>query len=305
MMPGIDPIGVLPDANIRMVRGTALTLPVNNTSSQTKFYAGLPSAQNQTCECVLVEDVIEPGYPLPSTTATASETAKAIARGAHLVAIAGCSDCHGPDLEGRPNDQLALLPLWSANLRRDAHTLTDSEFERAIRAGIAPDSRSDWVMPAMDYTYMSEDDVVAIVSYLRTLEAAGGQTPPTRFSLAARFAVAEGALEPVATRALESPTSLDLGPRYDGGRYLSRIACGDCHGTDLAGSASAPDLAIVSRYSRPQFFALMRGGRAPDGRHLRAMSRPRFDALFDYEIDALYDYLLARGRALPHGLASR
>jgi len=67
MMPGIDPIGVLPDANVRMVRGAALTLPVNNTSSQTKFYAGLPSAQNQTCECVLVEDVVEPGYPLPST----------------------------------------------------------------------------------------------------------------------------------------------------------------------------------------------------------------------------------------------
>lgn len=62
MMPGIDPIGVLPDANVRMVRGTALTLPTNNTSSQTKFYAALPTAQNQPCECVLVEDVWEPGY---------------------------------------------------------------------------------------------------------------------------------------------------------------------------------------------------------------------------------------------------
>jgi hypothetical protein len=51
-----------------MVRGTALTTPSNNTSSQTKFYAALPSAQNQACECVLVEDVVEPGYPLPSTT---------------------------------------------------------------------------------------------------------------------------------------------------------------------------------------------------------------------------------------------
>lgn len=67
MMPGIDPIGVLPDANVRMVRGTALTTPSVNASSQTKFYAAVPSAQNQACECVLVEDVIEPGYPLPAT----------------------------------------------------------------------------------------------------------------------------------------------------------------------------------------------------------------------------------------------
>lgn len=79
MMPGIDPIGVLPDANVRMLRGSALTLPVNNASSQTKFYAGLPSAQNQPCECVLVEDAVEPGYPLPSTASPTNNPATGLA----------------------------------------------------------------------------------------------------------------------------------------------------------------------------------------------------------------------------------
>jgi hypothetical protein len=62
-----------------MMRGTALTLPVNNTSSQTKFYAALPTAQNQPCECVLVEDAVEPGYPLPSTANPGSNPATGLA----------------------------------------------------------------------------------------------------------------------------------------------------------------------------------------------------------------------------------
>lgn len=90
MMPGIDPIGVMPDVNARMVRGTALTLPVNNVSSQIKFYATLPGQTasgtgvptsppagpllNLPCECVLVEDVVEPGYSLPSTAVPSAVT---------------------------------------------------------------------------------------------------------------------------------------------------------------------------------------------------------------------------------------
>jgi mono/diheme cytochrome c family protein len=248
------------------------------------------------------EAVIERRYPLPSTTVAAITEAKAIARGAHLVAIAGCSDCHGADLEGRLTHAGSILPVWSSNLRIAAHTLTDEEFERAIRTGIQPDSKSMWVMPAMDYVYMSEDDVTAIVSYLRTLKAFGPTPPAPYFDMPARFAIARGDLEPVALRALESPTSLDLGPRYDGGRYLARIACADCHGTDLTGSEETPDLSAVAHYSRADFFRLLKSGVAPDGRRLTSKSRPRFRTFHDYEVDALYDYLAARGAALRHGV---
>jgi mono/diheme cytochrome c family protein len=246
------------------------------------------------------EAVIERRYPLPSTTAKASTATKALARGAHLVAIAGCSDCHGADLEGRPLGRGSLLPVWSSNLRLLAQTMSDEEFERAIRTGITPDSESTWIMPAMDYAYMSEDDVASIVSYLRTLKPLGTMPPNAQFELGARFAIVRADIEPIAVRALESPPSFDLGPRYDGGRYLARVACSDCHGTDLTGSADAPDLTKVGRYSRAQFFALMHGGVSPDGLRLNAMSRPRFHALYDYEIDALYDYLSARAKMLEH-----
>lgn len=252
------------------------------------------------------EAVIERRYPLPSTTAAAISEARAVSRGAHLIAIGGCSDCHGANLEGRLLREGTLPPIWSSNLRLLAHSSTDEEFERALRTGIRADSTSTWVMPAMDYAYMSEDDVVAIISYLRTLKAAGATAPPPQFDMAARFAIARGDIEPIAERVEESPSSLDLGPRYDGGRYLARIACSDCHGTDLTGISTIPGLVSVARYSRSDFFALMRAGRAPEGKYLPDMSKPRFRALYDYEIDALYDYLSARAQVLtPHAANMR
>jgi cytochrome c553 len=244
------------------------------------------------------EAVIERRYPLPSTTVAASRETKEIARGAHLIAIAGCSDCHGPDLEGRLTHAGSVLPVWSSNLRIDAHTLTDEELERAIRTGIRPDSKSMWVMPAMNYVYMSEDDVTAIVSFLRTLKSLGPERLPPHFDMPARYAIASGNLEPIALVAPESPTSLDLGSRYDGGRYLARIACADCHDTDLTGSSDAPNLSVVARYSRADFFRLLKSGQAPDGRYPASKQRPRFRAFHDYELDALYDYLYARAKAL-------
>jgi mono/diheme cytochrome c family protein len=251
------------------------------------------------------EAIIAQRYPLPSTTVAASNKTKDIRRGAHLIAIAGCADCHGQDLEGRPMVRREIMDVWSSNLRLLAHGTTDEELERAIRSGITPQSTSDWLMPSTDYSYMSEDDATAIVSYLRTLAAQGEPAPRTEFSIPVRFAIAEGDIEPVAGEVLESSASLDLGSRYDGGRYLARIGCSDCHGTDLSGSSAVPDLIDVAGYSRAQFFALLHAGRASNGRQLAIMSRPRFRAFYDYEIDALYDYLSARAKALsPRGTLS-
>ena len=54
-----------------------------------------------------------------------------------------------------------IMDVWSSNLRLLAHGTTDEELERAIRSGITPQSTSDWLMPSMDYSYMSEDDATA------------------------------------------------------------------------------------------------------------------------------------------------
>jgi cytochrome c553 len=154
---------------------------------------------------------------------------------------------------------------------------------------------------------MSELDVAAIIAYLRSLGPAGPRQPQRRWDLRERALLLDGRIVPSVLAARDTSSSLDLGPRYDGGRYLARIACGECHGTDLAGAAGAPDLDIVSHYNRPEFFDLLRRGIGAHGRRVPAMSRlasVRFRVLEDYEIMALLDYLGARAHA-PADLIAR
>jgi mono/diheme cytochrome c family protein len=258
---------------------------------------------------VASEAVIERRYPLPAIEEPAAPSPKTLERGFHLGQIAGCSNCHGVDFKGRLTKDAQPLRVWSSNLRLSAARMSDGEFERALRRGIAADATSLWAMPSDDYAYMSEADVAALLTYLRSLGPAGRTRPRPVWDRDARLALLEGRIVPAVLAVRDAPSSLDLGPRYDGGRYLARISCGECHGTDLAGSPerSIPDLDTVSLYSRPAFFDLLRRGIGAHHRRVPAMMRLssiRFHILADYEIMALYDYLDARAHA-PRALLVR
>jgi mono/diheme cytochrome c family protein len=97
----------------------------------------------------------------------------------------------------------------------------------------------------------------------------------------------------------------DLGPATARGRYLATIACAECHQSDFAPRPDqffkTPDLLLVASYEHSEFVTLMRTGKAAGNRELPVMSetaRKRFAAFTDEEIDAIYDYLAARGRKL-------
>jgi cytochrome c553 len=147
-----------------------------------------------------------------------------------------------------------------------------------------------------------DDDIAAILGYIRSLPPAGQTTPPPSFPDAARWQIVRHKLEPAAPLAMVQMPAIDLGPHYDGGRYIAMMACGACHATELIGSADgrAPDLNVTTRYSREQFFDLMRHGTNARGRWLPTMgplAHRRFHILKDWEIDPLYAYLVARAKA--------
>ena len=56
------------DANVRAVRGTIMSLPSVNTSSESDFYVGLPTGSNVKALGVLMQDVVEPGNTITSET---------------------------------------------------------------------------------------------------------------------------------------------------------------------------------------------------------------------------------------------
>ena len=248
------------------------------------------------------EAVIDRRYTLPRSLVRADSTADAIARGARLAVIDGCADCHGAKLGGRLMRDDPGFPIQASNLRALEQSYTDEDFDRAIRRGLRPDASSLWAMPSQAFVYVHDDDIAAILGYIRSLPPSGQTTPPPSFSDAARWQIVRGEIEPAAPLAMVQMPAIDLGPHYDGGRYIAMMACGACHATELTGSADgrAPDLNVTTRYSREQFFNLMRQGTNAHGLWLPTMgplAHRRFHILKDWEIDPLYAYLVARAKA--------
>src|SRR5579884_2841147 len=129
-------------------------------------------------ECSKFDASMEKVYDVPVPNVTRSTDAAVVARGDHLVhSIAGCSaaPCHGQNLAGAeksvemgPLGAIAGPNLTPAGI---AVAYSDGELARLIKHGIKKDGRSVRMMPVQDVSWMPDSDVLAIVSYLRTLPA--------------------------------------------------------------------------------------------------------------------------------------
>ena len=254
------------------------------------------------------ERIIDRRYPLPASHVHASSDPKVVARGELLVRPYGCADCHRPNLQGT---YIPSFGMSSRNLTRLAAAFSDADFDRAIRKGLRPDGTSvAEAMPADAFQYMPDSDAAAIISYIRSLKPAGADIPSPSFGLLLRVGVLAGKAHPDAYWFGMQKRALDLGPHYARGREIAMSACGECHMTALTGGPEGipgprpPDLSLVASYERADFLKFMRTGKAAGNRELPMMSavaRVRISHLPDADLNALYDYLAARGKKLTKG----
>lgn len=249
--------------------------------------------------------MLDRSYRKTPSAVHASVTPDQVARGAHLVVVSTCTDCHGKDLTG------TRLPVpgstvYAPNLTIMARTLSDADIDVAIRQGLRPDGKSVLFMPSHGYASFTDDEVASIVACLRSLSPQGAFSPEPRLGLGVRVAFVMGMIRTEAAEFAHTPPPLDLGVRYEKGRHLAGVICGQCHGTNLSGDPKfpvhpRPDLLVVAGYDLGAFRTLMRTGKAPGGRQTEVMSKiapGNLSKLTDEEIDAIYDYLVARRKAL-------
>lgn len=156
-------------------------------------------------------------------------------------------------------------------------------------------------MPAEMFSPLSDRDLGMILAYLHSVPPHPGPAPRVRLGPLARLGLVLGKYHTAAAlvRGADSLAGSYPGPGEPtgAGAYLARTLCTECHGIDLRGGQTAPDLRIAQAYSADQFTLLLRTGRALGGRELSLMSqvaRLRFSHLSDGEIHALRSYLLAR-----------
>lgn len=231
-----------------------------------------------------------------------------IARGQHIARTRGCFGCHGQQLEGKDFDKQWDWPKRAVapNLARYARDHDAQTIEVAVRQGIGTDGRELTSMPSFNYARLRDDDLAALIAYLRVAPVVEISLPRPALGWSARWKIAWGQELSMADWVdMVPPLNIDPAkqPKLAEGEYLAMTMCNECHGLDLRGESyysgwdagpPTPDLAIVAAYDRTQFETLIESGTAPGGRKLGLMTLvapDRFPSLSDSEVDSLHLYL--------------
>jgi hypothetical protein len=242
-----------------------------------------------------------------------------------------CSSCHYDEktksLSGkRMKDTPGILgKIYAANLTQDSSgplfRYTDQELKFLIRTGI---SRSGKLMPYMLRPNLADEDISAIVTFLRSGDELVAPKPATiertHYSPIGKFAISRTRPVAYSTEPLKKPTNpVSLG------RYLvDNLACYHCHsksflsiqnqfpeqsrgymggGNKIKGADGktmrTPNLTFdetgLAAWTMEDLAVLLRQGITPDKRITR-YPMPLFPELTDQEIFSLYTYL----KQLPH-----
>lgn len=252
-----------------------------------------------------VYEISVPAIPIP-------EGEEAIERGEHLTrAVSGCSGCHGEDLGGSMFiDVGSIAQIYAPNLTTGEGGIgalfSPEDWVRALRHGVGPDGRPLLFMPSQNFRYYSDEDLGAIIAYIRSLPPVDRETPPRRLSIVGRMLYAMGSfgITPAESidhnAAIPQPPPEDETPEY--GEFLVTVAnCRDCHGENLNGGRVAPDdpfapnltqAGELSTWTEEDFFTLIRTGVHPSGRQISpAMPWQTFRNMTDTELRAIWAYL--------------
>lgn len=234
----------------------------------------------------------------------------AIEHGKRVASLLGCNGCHGKDFTGNDWSDPALGVLWTANLKQSAAQHSDDEMVAMITTGKRPD-RALMEMPSHLFTQVHEDDLRAVLAYLRSMPVTGEVHPQPTIGpkLAEQIAAGEyldAAQETARDRDVWPP---DMGPKHAMARHIVRATCAECHTLSLRGedppSPDEPrsaDLRIVASYDPADFAKLMRTGKAAGDREVGLMSevaRNRFAHLTDEEVEQIRAYLVDLARRDP------
>jgi cytochrome c553 len=250
-------------------------------------------------------------YNAPLRPFNAPRDADSVEKGKRLATVYGCRNCHSANLEGSVmHDEPAVVRIAAPNITSIAKQYSDAELERLIRRGVKRDGKSVWIMPSPMYNQMSDDDLGAIIAYVKSVPETDGIAGDITLRRLGRIGVVLGKVKPAAVDAenhVYRVTAHDEDP-LSRGKYLAMTACTECHGANLEGwdLAKAPSLVVASAYSEDDFVRLMRTGVGAGGRQLGLMGemgRQRFAALTDDEVRALRLFLteFARTRAAVAG----
>lgn len=237
-------------------------------------------------------------------------TAEQVARGERIAAI--CADCHSSTgttlLDGSAEDFLSdpsappLGSMWGPNLTPagSIKDWSDGEVIRAIREGIDNEGKPLLIMPSMAFHNMSDEDVQAVVAYLRSQPAVEREVPERKMGFLATLLLGAGMFPSSAQEPITAPVVAPAKGTADYGKYLVAMSgCADCHGPELDGNGIfGPGVnitTIVPNWAEDDLFTFFRQQVDPEtGRAISPDDMPvhSYNIMFsDEDLSDLYKYL--------------
>lgn len=239
----------------------------------------------------------------------------AIAYGEHIASIRGCKGCHGADLSGEIEFQDPMVGvIANANLTggqgSEVIDYTIEDWVRSIRHGIGPDGKPLLIMPSQQHYLMSDEDLGALIAYIRSLPPVDNQLPELKVALFPRLMYLAGPMDFLVPAELIDhdalrPPAPERGVSVEYGAYLAGL-CSLCHGPGFSGSpipGTPPDdppalnltpAGELRGWTFDGFLTAMRTGVTPSGRQLRDEYMPwktLFGDMTDEEWEAIWLYL--------------
>jgi mono/diheme cytochrome c family protein len=241
---------------------------------------------------------------IPTDTAT-------VQRGQHLATILICTRCHVENMAGKVDFAIpGMLTIPTPNLTTGTGGVgsfyTDADWVRAIRHGVGHDGRALFIMPSKSYYYLGDEDLGAIIAYLKSLPPVDNELPERRIELLGRLMDGAGMFPPDAVEQIDHtgprPAAPEPGVTVAYGEYLART-CTECHGANLNGipfgppgeEVPSPNLTPggkLAAWSEEDFFSTIRTGVTPEGHQLNIdMPWMYYARMSDEELRALWLYL--------------
>ena len=182
---------------------------------------------------------------------------------------------------------------------------SDAEIARAVREGIDKDGVGLVIMPSYSYRALSDEDVAAVVGYLRGSEAVVNEVPDVGGNLIAKILLALGMFgpDPVGDPITEKQAAPQQGTLENGAYMVSLGDCSACHMANLAGGAlpfSSPEDTPAANltpggeltfWTAEDFIQAVREGVHPGGRTL-ADGMPRYGTT-DEDLTDIFNYLMS------------
>jgi len=252
-------------------------------------------------------------YQVEPVAITIPNDESSIERGAYLFQVS-CAGCHSDDLSGKVIlDDPAIGYLPAPNLTAGqggvGNHYSDTDFARAIRHGVDAEGQGLLIMPSKAYWHFSEEDLGAIIAYIKTASPVNNDLGQKSQSPLGKIMLGAGAFgEAFAAEVLEHDAPLAAAPERGTtaayGEYLVNTGdCRTCHGPDLAGMQSpepgspySPNLTpagVLAIWTADDFIETMHTGVTPYGRQLDPNFMPYkyYSRMNGQDLTAIFIYL--------------